>query len=574
MREFSYENQGTSTWLIYDLSAEKIDTMSLGMITNNKITGIVPALYTQQDNGKYLKYNISARISLKQFFMGTVSKKRLLGVFTSIVSALMAAEEYMIDVGSILLDAEYIYVDVSSGKAELICVPVLNAEQPLRDMGAFFKNMMFCTQFDSGEDCDYVARIINYLNSAPVLSLSAFGSLLQELANMTMILTDRNPAQAASDSRQPPVGPGVSVQAASPSGNISPAVSLEQQRQPEVMQKQPEILHRQPETQPGILQTQPEVSQIQPEIPGLPAPPSMAIPPSVTSPPAQQPVPAAEGEKEISLFYLLQHYNKENAAAYKAQKDLKKESKKQKAGKASKQPKSPKAGKASKAQGTVSPQMQIPPQGAVPMQKTSPQMQIPSQGTPQMQGTPPAPSQGAVPPQMQPAQGSAAGAAAAPGQAQNMTLQDISYGARNGISGPIPQSGTGASIPQNGNFGETTVLSVASGETTVLRISPQGGSRQAYLVRRKTGEQILLNKPVFRVGKERSFVDYFIGDNTAVSRSHANFIFRDGAYFVEDTNSTNHTFINGAMIPSNTESGLAHGDKVTLADEEFEFRMM
>ena len=167
-----------------------------------------------------------------------------------------------------------------------------------------------------------------------------------------------------------------------------------------------------------------------------------------------------------------------------------------------------------------------------------------------------------------------AGAAAAPGQAQNMTLQDISYGARNGISGPIPQSGTGASIPQSGNFGETTVLSVASGETTVLRISPQGGSRQAYLVRRKTGEQILLNKPMFRVGKERSFVDYFIGDNTAVSRSHANFIFRDGAFFVEDTNSTNHTFINGAMIPSNTESGLAHGDKVTLADEEFEFRMM
>lgn len=549
MREFSYETQGTSTWLIYDLSAEKIDTMSLGMITNNKITGIIPTLYTQQDSRKYLKYNISARISLKQFFMGTVSKKRLLGVFTSIVSALMAAEEYMIDVGSILLDAEYIYVDVSSGKVELICMPVLSPEQPVRDMGAFFKNIMFCTQFDSGEDCDYVARIINYLNSAPVLSLSAFGSLLQELENMTMILTDRNPVQAASTFGQPPVGPGapeLSAQAAPPSGNISPAMPLRQQAQPEVMQ-------RQPETQPGILQTQPEVSRIQPEIPGLSAPPSMAIPPSVTSPPAQQPVPAAQGEKEISLFYLLQHYNKENAAAYKAQKDLKKESKKQKAGKASKQPK---AGKASKAQGA------------------SPPMQIPSQGTVSMHGTPPAPSQGAASPQMQPAQGGAAGAAAAPGQAQNMTLQDISYGARNGISGPIPQSGTGASIPQSGNFGETTVLSVASGETTVLRISPQGGSRQAYLVRRKTGEQILLNKPMFRVGKERSFVDYFIGDNTAVSRSHANFIFRDGAFFVEDTNSTNHTFINGAMIPSNTESGLAHGDKVTLADEEFEFRMM
>ena len=199
MREFNYENQGTSTWLVCDLSAEKIDTMSLGMITNNQITGFVPALYMQQDSRKYLKYNISARLSLKQYFMGTVSKKRLIGVFTSIVSALTGAEEYMIDVGSVLLDAEYIYVDVSSGKAEVLCVPVLDLDRPLSDPGLFFKNIMFCTQFDSGEDCDYVARIINYLNGTPAISLPAFGSLLRELENVTMVLADRNLPQAAAD---------------------------------------------------------------------------------------------------------------------------------------------------------------------------------------------------------------------------------------------------------------------------------------------------------------------------------------------------------------------------------------
>ena len=75
------------------------------------------------------------------------------------------------------------------------------------------------------------------------------------------------------------------------------------------------------------------------------------------------------------------------------------------------------------------------------------------------------------------------------------------------------------------------------------------------------------------MGKERSFVDYFIGDNTAVSRSHANFITRDGEYFVVDTNSTNHTFVNGQMIQSNSEVKISHGDTIRLGNEDFEFKI-
>ena len=80
-----------------------------------------------------------------------------------------------------------------------------------------------------------------------------------------------------------------------------------------------------------------------------------------------------------------------------------------------------------------------------------------------------------------------------------------------------------------------------------------------------------LNKPVFRIGKEKSYVDYFIGDNSAISRSHANVISREGQYFITDTNSTNHTYVNGNMIQSNVEVQLADGDKIRLANEDFTF---
>jgi pSer/pThr/pTyr-binding forkhead associated (FHA) protein len=48
---------------------------------------------------------------------------------------------------------------------------------------------------------------------------------------------------------------------------------------------------------------------------------------------------------------------------------------------------------------------------------------------------------------------------------------------------------------------------------------------------------------------------------------------RDGQFFVVDTNSTNHTFVNGQMIPPNHETVLNDGDVLTLANESFEFHL-
>jgi pSer/pThr/pTyr-binding forkhead associated (FHA) protein len=128
-------------------------------------------------------------------------------------------------------------------------------------------------------------------------------------------------------------------------------------------------------------------------------------------------------------------------------------------------------------------------------------------------------------------------------------------------------------IQPQADFGETTVLGggAAAGETTVLRTA-QSAEATPYLIRCKNNEKIALNKPVFRVGKEKSYVDYFIGDNTAISRSHANIITREGEYFIVDTNSTNHTYVNGAIIQSNIEFKLESGARIRLANENFEFK--
>ena len=47
-----------------------------------------------------------------------------------------------------------------------------------------------------------------------------------------------------------------------------------------------------------------------------------------------------------------------------------------------------------------------------------------------------------------------------------------------------------------------------------------------------TNETFMINKPVFRIGKEKSYSDYFVANNNMVSRSHADIISRGGRYFI------------------------------------------
>lgn len=93
------------------------------------------------------------------------------------------------------------------------------------------------------------------------------------------------------------------------------------------------------------------------------------------------------------------------------------------------------------------------------------------------------------------------------------------------------------------------------------------------LFRVLTEETISINKPVFRIGKERSYVDYFVTNNIAVSRSHADIITRGNRYFVKDLNSKNRTYINDQELPIYAEVEIHDGDRLKLGNEEFIFNI-
>lgn len=120
----------------------------------------------------------------------------------------------------------------------------------------------------------------------------------------------------------------------------------------------------------------------------------------------------------------------------------------------------------------------------------------------------------------------------------------------------------------------------ASEQTTVLTQDPSSEGTMilgqenpaACLIRKNTGERIDITKSNFRIGKERGRVDYCV-NNSSVSRLHATIISRNGAYYIIDHGTTNHTYVDGRLIASNAEVEIRNGTEIKMSNEIFEFKI-
>ena len=541
MNKVTYENQGNNTYLVYEITEnDVIDNLSLGMINNNRIPGLASVIYTQLDNRKFLKYNITAKVSATTFLAGAVSKNRMLGVFSGVSKALLSAEEYMLDANTILLDLDYIFVDVSICEAELICLPI-QMEEKNNDVVSFFKNIVFSVTYDQTENCDYVAKIISCLNNHSSFSLSNFMQTIDELNGKRINLQELQNSQQLHPVQKQVVNTEILPDSGAGFGKGDT-------QKVNVVDKQV----KEPNVEPGTVK--PPHSVI-PPIPGVNPPPSgvrpreiilpetyrvgvIPPPPGVRPPYSPIPTPPPEEKKQGLLSKLFGN---------KKKKEKKSSEQSFVVPGARPQPVTPPGAR---------PQTVTPP-GARPQPVTPPgarpQPVTPPGARPQRSVTPPGGVDGQQPPQ-----------------------PVTPPGGVNGQWPPQPVNPSQAVNPSQParymDFGETTVLSseMTNGETSVLSSLQEV---KPYLLRKKTGQKVTIEGPVFKIGKEHNYVDYFIADNSAISRSHANIVVKGNDYFIVDTNSKNHTYVNGQMIPSNVETPLTHGSMVKLANEEFEFRM-
>lgn len=251
---FTLETQGTNSFLTYCMEAdEALDSMSMGMIENNHIKGIIPFHYLQLDDNRFLKYNISSQVSLAKYFSGVVNRRHLLSVMKGVASVVLNAAEYMLEPGSFVWDKDYIFVDAKTDEVYLICLPIesegkngnINLEQ-------FFRQLLLSVQFDQTENCDYVARLLGFFNANAHFSLREFAGMLDSIEDGRGDSTYRN-------------------QAVSESGHRTPFQQAPQMTQPQQTSKSPQMSQSQQMSQPSQMPQTPASAESSMQTP-LPEP--------------------------------------------------------------------------------------------------------------------------------------------------------------------------------------------------------------------------------------------------------------------------------------------------------------
>lgn len=517
MGVFSFENQSTKTFLSYKLAeGEELDRVALGMLTNNTISALAKTNFAQKNNDRFVRFEVSAQISMDQIFNREVKKKQLLQIFSGIVNAVQSIEDYMLDPNELLLDPQYIFVNISDYETTLICLPVRTEKSGNTDLKIFLRNILFNTRFDQTENCEYVAKLINYINGSQTLHLDEFSALIESMKAPAPEL--REQSRMTEQKQVAPVE----------KKNVP-------ERKVEEQIKQPALATSVDAVQKSGVKAEPIPQKLSEEkIPAM----AMPVPQKQKKQEDKQPVVASESEKEISLFYLLQHYNKENAAIYKAQKERKK-------GKEEKEYRpTSKKGKQTSAEAV----------------KNAPSFAVP--GQPVVQA-----------PVFQP-------------ESNKDRERDAEMKPAESIVRPVPQNDRPQTYANSvkeearaegaADFGDTNFLfseGEDDGSTVILGQENQSQRIAPQLLRKKNNEKIPVDKDVYRIGRDFDFNDYAISDNRYVGHSHCHIITRGGEYFVVDDNSKNHTSVNGVQLMPGQEAKLAHGYILRVADEEFEFRL-
>lgn len=166
MHSLEYENHSNGSYMIYHIQPEEsVNTIVLGMVTNNDIEGILKMSKVQVNSEIQIRYSISAKRQLKEYLQNEhLTSDEILDILFSILNTIVNAQEYMIRPEEFVLDTEYIYIDIHTKKPYIMCVPVILKQTSAQNIGIFVKTYIYSIGYtDTDKD---VLAVNNRIMSA------------------------------------------------------------------------------------------------------------------------------------------------------------------------------------------------------------------------------------------------------------------------------------------------------------------------------------------------------------------------------------------------------------------------
>ena len=558
---FKVRNIGSEKYLSYVLDDDcDFDEELLDYLEDNKIGELIDIIYEEDDENDYFTYNITDRVTVDTLFKDKVNAEKLLGVIRCIATSIVNLRDLGIPISYIILHRGFTYVNPVTYDVKLICLPVESGASMNAEFRHFAKNLIVNAQYDTTEDCNYIAKVLNLLN-VEKFTIRAFAGELTEL--MESAGMDVEEAYVDLDG-------GIEV---SQSAN---AVADEGNGIDDLPEFKDVAFDEEDDDGLDMYEEEPtEANTIFKDLDLDAEEPYDGETETLTS---GEPVAAGVGSVNMDAF--------DDSALEELKIDDTLEE-------------YPDDEVASEEEAAAEPELDlediIPEIKPVKIQPKVEEIAHTAEGVTEVAPVAETEDKPVLidtteidalidhPPVMKSIKINRAKIIQ---RAVNELEDDkIENPTENIIASGLdadaePETNMDpATIPEAGNDDETgSTVELTAGMNVVPDTEEDNKASNApkampYIVRVNTGERVMINKAVFKIGKANRGVDFTISGNGAVSRVHAIIYQREDGCYLKDNKTTNATYVNGQKLAENQEVLLKNDSEIVLGDEDFIFKL-
>lgn len=558
---FKVRNIGSEKYLSYVLDDDcDFDEELLDYLEDNKIGELIDIIYEEDDENDYFTYNITDRVTVDTLFKDKVNAEKLLGVIRGIATSIVNLRDLGIPISYIILHRGFTYVNPVTYDVKLICLPVESGASMNAEFRHFAKNLIVNAQYDTTEDCNYIAKVLNLLN-VEKFTIRAFAGELTEL--MESAGMDVEEAYVDLDG-------GIEV---SQSAN---AVVDEGNGIDDLPEFKDVAFDEEDDDGLDMYEEEPtEANTIFKDLDLDAEEPYDGETETLTS---GEPVAAGVGSVNMDAF--------DDSALEELKIDDTLEE-------------YPDDEVASEEEAAAEPELDlediIPEIKPVKIQPKVEEIAHTAEGVTEVAPVAETEDKPVLidtteiddlidhPPVMKSIKINRAKIIQ---RAVNELEDDkIENPTENIIASGLdadaePETNMDpATIPEAGNDDETgSTVELTAGMNVVPDTEEDNKASNApkampYIVRVNTGERVMINKAVFKIGKANRGVDFTISGNGAVSRVHAIIYQREDGCYLKDNKTTNATYVNGQKLAENQEVLLKNDSEIVLGDEDFIFKL-
>ncbi|MCR5212827.1 MAG: FHA domain-containing protein [Eubacterium sp.] len=529
MRSFRFtaKNIGHERYLTYIMGeGMDVDEDVLDYCEENDIPEIMTIIYEEDDDFDYLTYDVTGRTSLEDYIKNVMGKEKVLNILRNVAMGMINIKEYAIPMSYIILNRSFMYIDPDNMALRFMYLPVEGDASVSMEFKSFARQLIASMKFDVEENLSYVGQLLTYING------DSFN--LRGLIGLTEALMQDS-------------GIGFGGMADIKSDDGSEIVDS----------MDPSLVASEEKNAADFMSGLEEVGDSLPEIGGdeedeaLEAAESAAVDTPVID---EEKAENAAGDMEADSSEDIPSDSsgtKEKDKTQDVATDINTEQV---------VPSGTDALKSDSVDDIKARISEIVGDKSINPKNSGVSMSKPVRVN----------KAAVMKASAEISHEEEAAAAAAAAAAVDQAVEAISSESRNSKEKNNVVTESASDVKKESALApakkEAVIDNTILGNAGTIKINP-------YLIRVNTGQRIMINKPVFKIGKASRGVDFHVSGNGAVSRQHAIILHKGDSYYIKDNKSTNHTYVDGKEIEPDVEVLLKDNSVISLGDEDFTFKV-